>query len=315
MTADQLLNHPTVQTLIAIQNELALKDIPFGNHLRFDMHGKNWGKILKKTYTGNFSNALAVLSAALDQYQNPGTGEVDNGCVVLDQVRQALDAVDIARASEDEHRLVVISGVRGSGKSKTLSLIHAKHKGHMVNAMPSWAGGYLNFLNRFAEGIGLEASRSAGEAEKVIISHLSIGSGVICIDEFNHFSAAAINFLKSVMNQTRWVIVTATVPHHLSRMASDRSTAQESVQFLRRAVAIIHIPTVSARAVELLQRAFYPDLIVASHSAAIAQSANRFHRLDSACQILADAENAEDIPAAIARHERSAKTNLKHGEQ
>ncbi len=317
MTSAQLKSHPTVLRLHEIQVSLGLRDIDFANQLRLKIHGANWGKILKGTYTGRFDKALVNLQVALEDYEHGSLGETEDGIVVLDHVRQSLDAVAIALSNDDEHRLVVVSGVRGSGKSRTLQLIHAKHKGHFISARPSWAGGYLNFLNRFAEGIGLAESRSAGAAEAVIIDSMSSTSGVICIDEFNHFSPNAINFIKAILNETRWVVVVSTIPFHLNRMASDRQTAQESVQLLRRAVAIIHVPAVSVRTIEHIQRALFPEIDLNGNSPALASVANRLHRLDSVCQILGDTDPTDpsDLIKSIARHERFTKINLKPGEE
>lgn len=314
MTSTQLRNHPTVLKLAEIQQKLGLNDIPFAKALRLGMHGANWGKIKAGTYDGNFSRSLLKLDVALADHSAQGTGETEDGIVILDHVQTALDAVDIAMVAEDEHRLVVLSGPRGSGKSRTLSILHSRHGGHSMAALPSWSGGYLNFLNKFAAGIGLHESRSAGSAETLILTHLGTSSGLITIDEFNYFSPAAINFLKAVLNDTRWVIATATVPHYLARMAADRQTSQEASQLLRRAVAIIHIPTVTSRAVEQIQRAFHPHLDLSGQASSVASAANRIHRLDSVCAILSDAEDSADIPAAIARHERATKTALRPGE-
>jgi DNA transposition AAA+ family ATPase len=316
MTATELKNHPIVQRLAYIQSSLGLKEIPFAKQFRLGMHGANWGKILKGTYDGSFQKALVKLQLALENYENPGSGETEEGIVILRHVREACDAMAIASAAEDEHRLVVIAGLRGSGKSRTMQLVAHKFPGHHMEALPSWAGGYLNFLNKFAEGIGVQAHRSAGDAETAILENLITNPRPIYIDEFNYFSPAGINFLKAVINKTRCPIMTATVPHYLSRMAADHRTAQESAQLLRRAVAIIHIPAVTEREVIQIQRALFPDLeFAAGNAGEIAKAANRTSRLDSVCAILADAESAADIPTSIARHDRAFKVTLKPGEE
>lgn len=315
MTATELKNHPIVARLSALQSSLGLKDIPFAKQLRLGLHGANWGKILAGTYDGSFAKALIKLQVALEAYENPGSGETEEGIVILRHVREACDAMKIASFAEDEHRLVVIAGLRGSGKSRTMSLVAHKFPGHHMEALPSWAGGYLNFLNKFAAGVGVTTSRSAGDAEDAILSSLIQTPSPIYIDEFNYFSPAGINFLKAVLNKTRCPIMTATVPHYLSRMSSDHRTAQESSQLLRRAVSIIHIPAVTDREVIQIQGALFPDLTLAPGNAGeIARSANRTSRLDSVVAILDDAESAADIPAAIARHERAFKVTLKPGE-
>lgn len=317
MTASELTNHPTVKALAQIQNNLGLKDIPFAKQFRLGLHGANWGKIRAGTYDGSFSKALVKLQLALESYANPGTGETEEGIVVLSHVREACDAMKIAVNAEDEHRLVLIAGLRGSGKSRAMALVAHKFPGHQMEALPSWAGGYLNFLNKFAAGVNVAPSRSAGDAEDAILSSLINNPSPIYIDEFNYFSPAGINFLKAVLNKTHCPIMTATVPHYLSRMAADTRTAQESAQLLRRAVAIIHIPAVTDREVIQVQRALFPDLDLNSGEIGqqIAKAANRTSRLDSVVSILADAESAADIPTAIARHERAFKVTLKPGEE
>lgn len=312
MTASQLKDHPTVAELARIQSNLGLKNIPFAKTLRLDMHGANWGKILAGNYDGNYSVVLVKLQVALSAYKNQGTGEAEEGIVILDHVLAAKSSVELSLQAEDEHRLTIIAGPRGSGKSRTLTLLHSKHPGHFMSALPSWSGGYLNFLNKFSVGIGLGGqARSAGQGEDEILSYLSQSGGLICIDEFNYFSPSAINFLKSVLNASQWAIAVATVPHYLSRMASDRQTAQEAAQLLRRAVAIIHISPVTALHVDLIRNALYPHVDLGGSPGEIAAAANRNNRLDSVCAILADAQDGDHIATCIARHEKMCRVTSK----
>lgn len=315
MTRTELQSHPVVAKLTEIQETLRLKDIPFADQLRLGIHGANWGKIKAATYTGNPQTALLKITSALDDHQkNQGEGIVENGTVILDNVEAALDAMEIAMAADDEHRLVVYSGGQGSGKTRSIQLIVARFGGVYMSALPSWSGSYLTFLSGFAAALGLERSRSAGDAETLILDHLkATPRAVLGIDEFNHFSADGINFIKAILNLTQWSVMIGTIPHHLARMHSGRSTAQESVQLLRRAVAIIHSGTVSTRSVEMLQRALWPHLIefTRDHANAIAVCANQLHRIDTVTQILEDADSPADIPAAIERHKRGNQITLK----
>lgn len=316
MNKSDLQTHPIVTRLAAIQASLGLKDIPFAQQLRLGIHGANWGKIIAGTYDGSFSKILVKLQLALEGFENPGSGETEEGIVILRHVREACDAMKIATHADDEHRLVVIAGLRGSGKSRTMALVAHKYPGHQMEALPSWAGAYLNFLNKFGAGVNVAPSRSAGDAEDAILASLIHNPAPIYIDEFNYFSPAGINFLKAVLNKTRCAIMTATVPHYLTRMASDSRTAQESSQLLRRSVAIIHIPAVTEREVIQVQLALFPHLHISPGNAVdIARAANRTSRLDSVVAIMDDAESAADIPTSIARHERAFKVTLKPGEE
>jgi len=316
MTANQLANHPVVSRLAEIQQELCLKDIQFASQLRLGMHGANWGKILAGTYDGSHVKAITKLQVALESWANPVSGDTEEGIVILRHVQEALDAVEIALAADDEHRLVVISGPRGSGKSRSISLIHAKYGGYSQEALPSWSGSYLNFLNKFGAGLGVAPSTSAGLAETAILNAVgAMNKPVICIDEFNYFSPSGINFMKAMLNVTTAVQVVSTIPHYLARMACDTKTAQEAAQYLRRAVAIIHIPAVTDRDVNQIQKALFPSLLLQPGQAhAVAAAANRKSRLDSVVTIFADTDGHEDLASAILRHERGLKVTLKPGE-
>lgn len=314
MTSTELKTHPTVETLIRIQSETGLKDIPFAKHLRLGLHGANWGKIKSGTYTGSHSKALLNLEVAVDAWRNPGAAETEEGIVILSHVRETMDAFSIADGADegDEHRLVILAGPRGSGKTRTLRLLNHRKPGHYLEALPSWGGSYYDFLTQFAAGIGATPSGSSkGALEASILAAMISNPAPIYIDEFNYFSPSAINFVKSLLNRVSAPIVTATLPKFLANMAAESRTAQESAQLVRRSVAIIHIGNVTERDVLQIQAALFPGLLVSAEmSKAIAESANRGSRLDSVVAILDDADGAADIGKSIARHERAKKTIL-----
>ncbi len=315
MTATELKNHPVVQHLRQIQTELSLGDSKFKELIRFKIHAANWGKIIAGTYQGNFTNALVDFEVCLDAYENQGLGELEEGIVVLDHVRQTLDAVDIANAAEDEHRLVILCGVRGAGKTRTQQLVHAKHPGYITSARPSWSKSYLNFLNQLAAtpGINLSESRSAGEAEGRLLKYMQeTPRKTLCLGEFNYFSSDALGFVKTALNETQWTICADTIPFHLNRMASDRSTAQESAQLLRRAT-IIRIGTVTIRDVESIRKALFPHLDLTGHVTEIATTANQLSRIDTVCEILGDCNpgDPKDVPKAIGRYKCFKAANIK----
>lgn len=318
MTSTELRNHHVTIALAKLQTELGLKDIPFAQTLRLGIHGANWGKILAGTYTGSATKALLKMEVALDAHHNPGSGETEEGIVILSHVREAIDAMEIAKASDDEHRLVILAGPRGSGKSRTIALVHHRLGGQCLEALPSWSGSYFDFLIQFAAGldISIDGKRTKGSFETAILTELAASPRPIFIDEFNYFSAAGINFIKAILNRTQCPILAASVPHFLSRMVAESRTAQESAQLVRRAVAIIHIPPVTDREVCQIQTALFPEIkLSGSDFHDIAQAANRHSRLDSVYAILDDAESSADIQKSIARHDRSKKITLKPGEQ
>ncbi len=319
MTATELKNHPTVLRLRQIQTEQGLKDPEFAKLLHFKLHHANWGKIIAGTYVGDFSKALVNFEVSLDEYENQGLGELEDGIVVLKHVKEALDATEIGIAAEDEHRLTIVSGVRGAGKTRTLQLVHTKHGGFITGARPSWSKSYLNFLNGIACTPGMELGefRGSRDAETHLLKFMKANPRkTLCIGEFNYFCSDGIGFMKTALNETDWAFTVDTIPFHLNRMASDRSTAQESAQLLRRTVAIIKIPPVSPRTVESIRKAMFPDLDLNGRLNEIATVANQFDRIDTVRQILEDADPSvpSDVANAIERHKRLHKVNLNPGE-
>lgn len=314
MTASELKNHPTTLALIAIQESLGLKDGPFRDLMRFDFHGNNWGKIRKGTYRGNYSAVLTKLEVALAAYQNPESVDAEEGIVILPHVKETLDALEIAKESDDEHRLVIVSGHRGSGKTRTLHMCRHRVPGHYMEALPSWGGSYFDFLMLFAEGLGMELSskRSKGALESAILDESRQNPRPIYIDEMNYFSPNAINFLKTMLNRVPAPIVTATIPKFLAGLRTESRTAQEAAQFVRRAVAIVHIPEVTDRAVFFVQKAFFRKVSLTQEDAkAIAAAANELDRMDSVTEILDLMDINNDAAKSIGLHRRLKQTSLK----
>lgn len=311
MTANELKDHPVIAELRALQEKLALPDSDFARRLKFEYSASSWGRIRSGTYHGNLDKALRYSREALQRYQVGGghLPEARNGVVFFPHILDALDAVAVARVAKDEHRLAVVTGEPGAGKTVTLKALSGEHTNSLyMESLPSWAQSYLRGLRGLARGLGLAGTlRSCGEAEDAILNHLTAAPGLILIDEFNHFSKDLINFLKTIINQTRSAMAVATLPHHLARMTSQHN--EEARQFLRRAVAIIHIGRVTTETVLGLAAAVAPDLALGNRAIAIANAANRMKRLDTVKVILdeIDGEGETAIDDAIRRIERSQR--------
>ena len=318
MTPSELRDSKTVRDLIALQTRLKRPDNDFARSMRFRFSGSTWNKIKNQVYRGDIARIHSDCTAALKAYlagTNDAAAELIGNTVLLSHVRATLDAVDIARSNTDEHRLVMVAGRKGSGKTRTLSAVHARHPGLYIHARPSWGGGYLQFLKSFAAACGFPSEfRSAGAGETSIIDDLKARpSEVLCLDEFNHCSSNSLNFLKAILNETTWTIAAATLPRHLTWMASSAQTAEEAGQLIRRAVAIIHIPAVSTPDIETLARALWPMVPLDGHTSQLAAAANRLHLLDTVAEVLSDTDPAKpaDLAHAIGRYESLKKSTLR----
>jgi hypothetical protein len=308
-----LSQHAAVLELAEIQHTLGLPDADFARTVKFAYTGSSWGKIKSGTWSGNDEKALRAVKSSLAHYRVGGEVTVADGHVVFDHIQQTLDAVAIARAAKDEHKLVIVSGCWGSGKSVTAGMIAAEFGGHYFHAHPSWSGSYLRSLIGIAEAIGVgNKFRSVGEAESTVLAALASSPGLLIIDEANHFSRDCLNFLKTVLNETRSAIVLFTLPGHLARLAATHS--EESRQLLRRAVAIVHIGQVSSADVMAVHSGLYPDVHLGHAAPAIASCANRHYRMDTVRRIFeeCDPSDSDDLPRAVERVEKDIKTILQH---
>lgn len=306
-----LQEQAAIQELAEEQKRLGLPDGDFTKSIRLSYSGSSWGKIKAGTFTGNLAKALRECKRALAAYRTGGTVTVSGGDVVFDYIDQAIDAVTIARAATDEHKLVIVSGTWGAGKSTTAKHLHDTFGGHWFHAKPSWAGSYLRALMGIAGAIGLgENFRSVGDAESRVLAALEASPALLIIDEANHFSRDSLNFLKTILNETRCAIVLLTLPGHLARIAATHS--EETRQLLRRAVAIVHIGDISSADVMQVHSGLYPEVTLGHAAPAIASCANRFYRMDTVRRIFdeADPSDPEDLPRAVERVERSIKTIL-----
>ena len=297
--------------LAGLQREMGLPDGDFTRAVKLGYSGSSWGKIKAGTFTGNLANALRAVTVALARARAGVEVEVVDGVVLLDHVADALAAVETSRRQRDEHRLVVMSGESGAGKSVTGRLLAERFGGTYVQAHPSWARSYMQGLSELGRGIGLSAVfNGSGAAERGVLEALARAPRLLVIDEANHFSRDLINFLKAVLNETRCALVLLTLPGHLARMSAEH--AEESRQLLRRAVAIIHIPAVSSAEVVALHAGLYPEVTLNGHGPAIASAANRLHRLDTVRRVFEEAAlSGEDVSEAAARVERSLRTAVR----
>jgi DNA transposition AAA+ family ATPase len=300
-----------VLELADIQKTLGLPDADFVRTVKLSYSGSSWGKIKSGTFSGNEAKALREAKRALASYRTGGPVSVRLGDVMFDHIDQAADAVTIARAADDEHKLVIVSGTWGAGKSTTARHIVDQFGGHYFHAKPSWASSYLRALTGIATAIGLgDDFRSVGDAETKVLRALEASPCLLVIDEANHFSKDSLNFLKTILNETKCAIVLFTLPGHLARIAATHS--EETRQLLRRAVSIVHIGSVSSADVMAVHSGLYPEIHLGHAAPSIAACANRHYRMDTVRRIFdeADPADADDLPRAVERVERSIKTIL-----
>lgn len=310
-TTTPLRETSAVLELAEIQKTLGLPDADFMRAVKCAYSASSWGKIKSGTFSGNHAKAARELKRALAAYRTGGPVTMRGADVSFDHIEAAVEAVSVARTATDEHKLVIVSGCWGSGKSTTARHIIAEFGGHYFHAKASWSGSYLQALKGIAKAIGLgDDFRSVGDAETRVLAALEASPALLVIDEANHFSKDSLNFLKTVLNETKCAIVLLTLPGHLARIAATHS--EETRQLLRRAVSIVHIGPVSSAEVMAVHSGLYPEVTLGTAAPSIASCANRHYRMDTVRRIFdeADPNEPDDLPRAIERVERAIKTAL-----
>jgi DNA transposition AAA+ family ATPase len=302
LTPRMLAEHPTVTALAEIQRVQKLSDAAFVKTMHIPYSSSTWSRVKSGAYP-TAEKVLPGLQAALDKTRNAPSAS-EGAFVKFAHIEEALDAVEIARATAGPIRLVFFVAPTGGGKTEFANYL-CEHISEtvIVEAAPSWRKSYLATLTDIASQLGIPGEfRSVRTAERAII--VSLGAGgirTIAIDEGNYFSQDGLNFLKLILNRTRCSLVLCTLPPDFNRML--RESAHEANQLVRRAVAIVRVPAVRAEDVQAMQQVLEPNVTLDGHAPKVAEAANRFGRYDFVRRVLEEAEehDAEDIVKAIGR--------------
>lgn len=309
VTAAELKDWAPLLKLVHIQRA---KNVPDGDFVRvahFEKSGSAWGKMKCGNYNGSISNAVSAIKRALKYVQESRAIEHEGSTIMFDHVLDAIASVQIAQANAakgDEHRITMVVGPSGSGKSSTLDYLHEKFGGDRLEALPDWKKSYMSALADFAAGIGISgAFRRVHQLQDAILEDLVSRPRFIGVDEANYFCREMLDFIKVICNKTHCTLGLATLPDDLRHLNAVHN--HEMRQVIRRCVAIIKIPPIDSSMVAAVHDARYSRLNLNGYSPLIATLANKYHRIDTVVRVFdeADPEDSQDIPNALKRVERS----------
>lgn len=300
MNKYELQTHPSSIALQQAQEETQLKDIDFVRRYNFAYSASTWAKIKRGSFSGSCTKALAAIEEALYKTAQPSADfepRAEGKVCLLPHILAADAATELGRCTADEHRLIIITGEPGSGKSTTARYLTNKYNATQIDARPSWSKSYLTCLTQIAAALGATQDYySASHAENAIIKNLSTSPRLLIIDEANHFCPSALNFLKTLLNETKCVLCLLTLPNHLQKISAQHQ--EESRQLLRRAIEIIRIPNISTGDVEALISTLYPHL-KGCDPVGIANLANRYAYIDTAIRILDEMDSPAELPLVL----------------
>jgi len=307
-TAAELKEYSAVKALANIQKNRVLSDADFARVVKLTYSGSVWGKIKNGTFNGRITKAVWAVKQALSTATNGHPLGADGGIVVFDHVADAVAGVSLARANGDEHKLVIIAGVSGSGKTQTLKYLHYKFGGDCFDADPDWARSYMSCLEGFSKGIGLSGDfNGVRGTQRAILQDLQNRPRLICVDEANYFNKDGLNFIKTITNKTKSALALGMLPNYLRRLNAEHN--EETRQMIRRAVAIIPLPLVDSDMVFALQQASFPRVAINGQVGQIVNLANKYHRLDTVVRVFEDVnlDDPGDLIYALERVERAIK--------
>lgn len=158
----------------------------------------------------------------------------------LDLVLKALKVANQRLQAGIEERLITVVGATRSGKSCLIKLLADRQKiDWSFRALPSSKTHYRKFLEGLAKSVAMRdiASKSACDLEELLLSRFSSAPCVLAIEELQRFSRRALEFLKSVLNDTQATIILFLKPAEWRLMR--RTTNEDMQQFLGRNITTV----------------------------------------------------------------------------
>ncbi len=174
---------------------------------------------------------------------------------------EVVDGLEDAAENADAHleeRVVILVGGTRSGKSTLLAKLIAENKVNWkLRATPIMKRSYKQFLLGIGEALklrGLYEEREVkrnGEKVKLtfepsqallqtsILKKLDKVRGVLAIEELQSFSPAALEFLKTLLNDTQVSLVICMLPGQYARLI--RQSSEDMQQFLGRSVGVVKL--------------------------------------------------------------------------
>lgn len=165
--------------------------------------------------------------------------------VMRPEYDEVVDCLEDAEANAEdalEERVVILVGGTRCGKSAILAKLISANKVHWrLRATPIMKRSYRKFLIGVGAALKLRDLKDSTLAElhDSILAKLEKVRGVLAIEELQSFSPSALEFLKTLLNDTQVSLVISMLPGQFERMK--RSTGEDMQQFLGRSVGVVKL--------------------------------------------------------------------------
>jgi DNA transposition AAA+ family ATPase len=274
--------HPIVSRLIEIQGRES--DKAFAD-AKLSVSETVWYRIKNGKYQADdHSRVLRKLTADLSGIIEADSmvGSIKRKRILpLSYVTEARDALNMAFA-EERNRIVIVLADTGGGKTTIAKSIERDFstRTSMVEATETWRNSYLAGIQDISRACGIpEPKNNTRVAQEDLITELRKNPRIIIIDEGNYFGAASLNLVKTIVNQTKSIVVILAMPKLWKTITFARN--EEARQLRNRAAAILEFNKVKLADVRLAMKAAVPNwssLNGSSDAAAktITEAANSF---------------------------------------
>lgn len=236
-----------VEKAIVLKEELRVDtDTQFARQYLGGMHPGTWTRLRDNEYGGNLARQIAKLEQANNRMEVMVRGDAGGRAAAaglgeayhMFPLFKAIDAaVQQAMREPGQERLVVAALPTGGGKTATSLDLHKRYGGVLIHARPSYRRSGLPLLKDILRALGKTPPSSVAACEELLLIEMNKVDGLLVIDEGNTLGSACQDYLKMILNQTRWTVVFFATPAHLEHMVT--WYAHHADQLFRRRVAIL----------------------------------------------------------------------------
>lgn len=158
----------------------------------------------------------------------------------LERARKILKRATDAAENGDEAKVAWLVAPSQFGKTTLITKLQQEGKVHwLMKATPSMRRSYKRFLRGIASALNLRGveGRTADQVEDSIVAKIGKAKGVLAIQELQRLSDQALEFLKTLLNDTSVSLLISMLPGQYEAML--KRDSEDMQQFVSRSVGVV----------------------------------------------------------------------------